>query len=77
MGLNEGASEREIMKYKPGDRVNYHATIGGDVYSTDHEVLSVHPKEETNYGQDVAFISGKSGCVATAALSPAKPEAAK
>ena len=56
------------MKYKIGDKVNYHALAGGAVTSTGHEITHIQP-EPNNYGCDVAFISGKSGCVDISHLS--------
>lgn len=49
-----------------GDVVNYHSVIGGPVTSTGHVVMAIQLAPS---GRDVAWISGKSGCVAVAALS--------
>lgn len=59
------------MSIKTGDTVNYHAVIGGEVTSTDHTVKSIELAPD-NYGEDVAWITNKSGCVALAALSLAE-----
>jgi len=61
---------------KLGDKVNYHSMVGGPVTSEGH-VIEVIKLQPNNFGCDVAWISGKSGCVALAALSnerhPMKP----
>ena len=57
---------RETIKV--GDRVNYHAVIGGPVTSTNH-IIKVIDKMPNNYGSDIAWITDKSGCVALTALS--------
>jgi hypothetical protein len=57
---------------KPGMLVNYHGIIGGDITSTSHKIKSIE-FEPNNYQQDVAWITGKSGCVALAALSAMRP----
>jgi len=51
-----------------GNKVNYHLFIGGPVKSTNHTIKSIE-LEPNNYGADVAWISGKSGCVDLEALS--------
>lgn len=51
-----------------GDNVNYHSIIGGPVTSTGHKIKAIE-REPNNYGCDVAWITGKSGCVALEALS--------
>lgn len=56
---------------QPGQRVNYHAIIGGPVTSTGHIVLTTYP---LGHGEVVARITGKSGCVALDALTPAIEE---
>ena len=50
------------------DRVDYHSIIGGPITSKDHTVQVIE-LEPNNYGTDVAWISGKSGCVSMEALS--------
>ena len=49
-------------KLKEGDEVSYHCFAGGDVSSTGHVIKSIE-LQPNNYGEDVAFITGKSGCV--------------
>ncbi len=53
---------------KVGDTVNYHSIIGESITSSGHiiELIKLQPN---NFDCDVAWISGKSGCVALAALS--------
>lgn len=51
-----------------GSKVNYHSYIGGSVTSTGHTVLSIS-LAPNSFGCDVAWITGKTGCVAVAALS--------
>lgn len=53
---------------KVGDTVNYHSIIGGPATSEGHKILHIE-QEPNNFGCDVAWISGKSGCVAMSALS--------
>ena len=54
-----------MSEIKKGDRVNYHSVIGGPVTSSDHVVEKIGQM----CGQDVAWISDKSGCVSLKALS--------
>jgi hypothetical protein len=56
------------MILKEGDEVNYHSIIGGDVTSTGHKVKAID-MAPNNFGGNVAWITGKSGCVAIEALS--------
>lgn len=51
-----------------GSKVNYHSYIGGSVTSTGHTVLSIS-LAPNSFGSDVAWISGKTGCVAMDSLS--------
>ncbi|MBT3488327.1 MAG: hypothetical protein HOI61_00860 [Gammaproteobacteria bacterium] len=48
--------------------MNYHSVIGGPVTSTGHEIRTIE-KMPNNYGSDVAWITGKSGCVDLDSLS--------
>ena len=66
------------MKIKIGNKVNYHAVIGEGVTSTGHTVKAIELMPN-NYGSDVAWITGKSGCVCMEALSlaPKKIEKAR
>jgi hypothetical protein len=59
------------IKLAVGDKVNYHGVIGKEITSTGHVVEELLPKPN-NFGCDCAFISGKSGVVAIAALSKEK-----
>ena len=52
-----------------GDKVDYHSVVGGPVTSTGHTIRAVERKPN-NYGCDVAWITGKAGCVALDALTP-------
>lgn len=54
--------------FKTGDIVNYHSIIGGAITSEGHEITFID-RQPNNFGCDVAWITGKSGCVAIAALS--------
>lgn len=54
--------------FKVGDIVNYHSIIGGEISSCDHEIKKLD-LEPNNFGGDVAWVSGKSGCVSLDALS--------
>jgi hypothetical protein len=65
------------MNIQIGDMVNYHSIIGGAVTSEGHEVTDIE-QTPNNFGCNVAWITGKSGCVALEALSndknpPIKP----
>jgi hypothetical protein len=51
-----------------GDKVDYHSVRGGPITSENHTVKSIE-REPNNYGCDVAWITGKSGCVDIDALS--------
>lgn len=59
------------MRIKIGDKVDYHATIGGEITSYNHEVTWIGRKPN-NFGCDVAKISGKAGVVALKALTRAQ-----
>lgn len=56
------------QKFKEGDKVNYHELIGGPVTSTGHEITDIEMKPN-NFGSDVAWVTGKRGCVALDALT--------
>lgn len=56
--------------FKIGDSVDFHSVIGGPVTSTDH-VISHIEMRPNNFGSDVAWITGRVGCVALDALSNA------
>lgn len=57
------------LGFEEGDLVHYHSIIGGDITSSNHEILYFH---ELGHGETVAKISGKSGCVSLKALSRQK-----
>ena len=60
-----------IVKIAVGELMDFHSLIGGEVTSTGHTVTEVWPRPN-NFGCDVARISGRSGWVATAALTRAE-----
>ena len=60
------------MEIKEDDLVDYHSIIGGEVTSTGHQVKVIE-RAPNNYGRDVAWITGKRGCVALGALSKSNP----
>ena len=62
------------IKIKVGDTVDYHSVIGREITSTGHTVIGVYPKPN-NFGCDCATISGKTGVVAIAALTPSPDNA--
>ena len=51
-----------------GDIVNYHSIIGGEITTRGHTITAIE-YSPNNYGCDVAWIKGKSGCVALRSLS--------
>lgn len=53
---------------KVGDKVNYHDIIGGPITSSGHEIKQIDTTPN-NFGGNVAWITGKSGCVSIEALS--------
>lgn len=55
-------------KFEQGDKVDFHSIIGGPVTSTGHEIMSI-VRAPNNFGCDIAWILGKSSCVALDALS--------
>lgn len=59
-----------LAKIAVGETVDFHLRIGGEVTSAGHTVTEVWLKPN-NFGCDVARISGRSGWVATAALTRA------
>lgn len=56
---------------KIGDMVDYHGIIGGEITSKHHIVRHID-KEPNNFGYDVAWITGKAGCVVSEALTPSE-----
>ena len=57
------------MKLKIGDKVNYHAIIGGEITSKNHIVKLIG---DIPSAKNVVWITKKSGCVSFKALSKAK-----
>lgn len=57
-----------IVKLEIGQKVNFHSIIGGKATSFNHKVIAIE-LEPNNFGCSVAWITGKSGCVAIEALS--------
>jgi hypothetical protein len=51
-----------------GSIVDYHSIIGGDITSKDHTVTHIQ-RQPNNFGTDVAWVTGKSGCVCLDALT--------
>jgi len=56
-----------------GDKVDYHSIIDEGITSTGH-VVEVIKYTPNNFGCDVAWITGKSGCVALEALSKSEED---
>lgn len=56
---------------KTGDMVDVHSTIGGLAISKHHIVKTIS-RQPNNFGYDVAWITGMTGCVAIEALTPSK-----
>jgi len=61
-----------MATFEVGDAVDYCAVIGGPATSHDHVIKAIE-HAPNNYGCDVAWISGKSGCVALSTLRRAGP----
>lgn len=59
------------IEFEKGDLVAYHSIIGGPITSIGHTVQSIELMPN-NYGTNVAWITGKTGCVSIAALSAAE-----
>ena len=59
------------MRLQVGDKVDYHAKIGGEITSINHIIKRIQ-YVPNNFGIDVAWITEKSGCVALKALSRSK-----
>ena len=55
-------NEMKVDNLKVGNKVSYSAFIGNTPLSENHEVKSIEPMPN-NYGCDVAWITGKSGCI--------------
>lgn len=54
--------------FQVGDTVNYHAVENGEVTSSNHKIRAINLMPN-NYDCDVAWISGKKGCVSFSCLS--------
>lgn len=67
-GDRDNANIQEDIILKVGDSVNFHALINGPITSTGHVITSIHLMPN-NFGEDVAWITEKTGCVALAALT--------
>lgn len=61
------------QKININDKVSYHPFIGKPAVSSGHIVLAVDIAPN-NFGEDVAWISGKSGCISFSCLSVDAPE---
>lgn len=59
------------MKFKIGDKVDYHSVIGQEITSRNHTILELYPKPN-NFNRDCAKISGKAGVVSCDALTITK-----
>ena len=57
-----------MSELKIGDKVNYHCFAGGGVSSSGHEITAID-LQPNNFGEDVAWVSGKSGCISLDHLS--------
>jgi hypothetical protein len=57
-----------MEKFKEGDIVNYHGLFDGPITSEGHRIKAIE-RAPNNYGCDVAWVTGKSGCVAMRCLS--------
>lgn len=54
--------------FNVGDTVNYHAFQNSPPTSTGHQITRIE-REPNNFGCDVAWITGKSGCISLSCLS--------
>lgn len=57
-------------EFKVNDKVNYHCFADGDISSTGHVIRLLEP-QPNSFGEDVAWVTGKSGCVSLEHLSKA------
>jgi hypothetical protein len=57
-----------MITMQEGDKVHYHALEGGEITSSGHVIQTIQ-YQPNNYGCDVAWITGKSGCVDMAHLT--------
>jgi len=56
------------MSIQVGEKVNYHCFAGGEITTSGHEVKHID-LQPNNFGEDVAWISSRSGCVSMDHLS--------
>jgi hypothetical protein len=57
-----------MRQFSVGDKVSYHPIVGGAAESHGHEITHIE-LQPNNFGRDVAWVTGKRGCVALDALS--------
>lgn len=55
-------------KFKIGQKVSYHPFIGKAAVSSDHEIIAIKTMPNS-FGENVAWITGKSGCISFNCLS--------
>ncbi len=65
-------NDQHTNKFKVGQLVSYHPFIGKTAVSSGHEILAIEVMPN-NYGEHVAWISGKSGCISFKCLSADYP----
>ncbi len=61
-------STMTVKGFKPGDVVDYHAIVGGEITSRNHVIEGMMCKPN-DFDVDVAWITGKRGCVSLKSLS--------
>lgn len=59
----------KVSSLNVGDKVKYHTILGQIATSKNHEVTYIDPMPN-NFGCDVAWVTGKSGCIDIKHLSP-------
>jgi len=57
------------VEYKIDDQVNYHSMKGQPATSFNHKITAIELMPN-NFGEDVVWLTGKSGCVSSSHLSP-------
>ena len=62
-----------MKRFNVGDKVNFHSIIGKSATSFDHEIWHIKLMHNS-FGCDVAWITGKAGCVSLDALSRTETE---
>ena len=68
IGLADRLKEIVMSALKIGDKVNYHCFAGGNVSSFGHVVTDI-ALAPNDFDEDVAWISGKCGCISLEHLS--------